>query len=519
MGSIHYKQTLLLLATILWANFASAQATAPYLKEVLILNGGQYGNPQEDIALLGYNPFTGDTRISDTIHSQSIQDLLIEGDFAFIAAQDSIVKIRLSDFSRVASASFPGPSTNVLATHQDKLLVGNFYGQTDSNLYVYNKNTLVLEHIVGGIVKGVKGIALIGDTAYLAQNLTTPSYTDSAGYLALVHVPTGTFIKNVQGDGVSDIGKLLSYAGGVIGVGSAADAATFYDPTDGSLSINPIGVDVAGGYGSLLQLVKDTMFGVYDSKIGSIDVSNGNIINANIVDTVVTAFAYDTLNQLFYVTQTDYFSYTRGLVFDKTGAVIDTFLVGAAPEAIKLVYGVNHAPVAVDDAVHNYNSHFISYDLLSNDSDQDGDSLIISIINQPEYGNAVIVNNIIEFTDTFSQDWQIFRDTITYQICDYSAASLCSVAKLYIYTEWEGVADLQNLNIAIYPNPVNDWLAVRNTGNDAQTLVLRDLAGRTLKTVTAQASTTTTIELGNLAPGLYLLQSANGRFTQKVVKQ
>jgi hypothetical protein len=205
MGYNHLKPILLLLATVLWANFVTAQATAPYLKELLILNGGQYGNPQEDITLIGYNPFTGATRISDTIRSQSIQALLVEGNFAYIAAEDSLVKINLTNFTRVAQARFPGASTYSLALYNNQLLVGNWYGQADSNLYVFDKTDLTLDYAVPQIEQGVKGIAIIGDTAYLAQNLYDANYSDSAGYLSLVYLPTGTFIKNVPGDGVSDI--------------------------------------------------------------------------------------------------------------------------------------------------------------------------------------------------------------------------------------------------------------------------------------------------------------------------
>jgi len=517
MGYNHLKPILLLLATVLWANVANAQATAPYLKEVLILNGGQYGNPQENITLIGYDPFTGATRISDTIHSQSIQALLIEGNFAYIAAEDSLVKIDLTDFGRVAQARFPGASTYSLALHNNQLLVGNWYGQADSNLYVYDKSDLTLEYVVPQIEQGVKGIAIIGDTAYLAQNLNDANYSDSAGYLSLVYLPTGTFIKNVPGDGVSDIGKLQNYAGGFIGIGSATDMASFYDPTDGSLNVNPIGVDVTGGYGSLLQLVKDTLFGVFNDKIGSINVTNGNVINPSLVDTLITSFVYDTLSQNFYVTQTDYFSYTRGIVFNKAGAAIDTFLVGYAPEAMSLVYDVNNAPLAVNDTVQLYNIQSLTFSPLLNDSDLDNDSVTIAIITPPTEGTALVNGREIEYTAT--QVGFLGQDSLVYEICDYSAASLCSQATVRINSEWEGVEDLQNLNLAIYPNPVNDNLAIRNTGNEEQTLVLTDLAGHTLKTITAQRNTTTSVDLSNLAPGLYLLLGADSNFAQKVVKQ
>lgn len=422
MGSNHYKPTLLIIAAVLLANLSMAQV--PYLKEVLVLNGGQYGNPQEDITLIGFDPATGSTRVSDTIHSQSIQDLLIEGDFAFIAAEDSIVKIRLSDFSRAAAIAFPGASTYTLATYYDQLLVGNWYGQADSNLYVFDKNDLSLDYVVPQVEQGVKGIAIIGDTAYLAQNLTDASYSDSAGYLSLVYLPTGTFVKNVPGDNVSDIAKLFTYGGGIIGIGSATDMASFYDPTDGSLGINPIGVDVTGGYGSVLQLVGDTMFGIYDGKLGSINVTNGSMINANIIDTLITAFAYDTLNQRFYVTQTDYFSYSRGIVFDNTGAAVDTFQVGYSPESVKLVYGIT-----------------------------------------------------------------------------------------------VGISDVAGYEAIVYPNPVSNLLSIKTTHTENLTMVMRDLAGRVLITTEVSVGQTTTIDVSALAPGMYLLQSTDGRFTQKVVKQ
>lgn len=518
MGYQHLKPTLLLLATVLWANFATAQTTAPYLKEVLILNGGQYGNPQEDITLIGYAPFTGQTRVSDTIHSQSIQDLLIEGDFAYIAAEDSVVKIRLSDFSRVAGASFPGASTYTLAIYQNQLLVGNWYGQADSNLYVFDKNTLALDYVVPQIEQGVKGIVIIDDTAYVAQNLTASDfYSDSAGYIAKVYLPTATFIGNVPGDNVSDIGKIFEFDGGVFGVGSVADVASFYDPTDGSLNFISFGVDVSGGYGSILQLVGDTLLGIFDGNLGSFSLDNGTIINANLVDTLVTAFRFDNLSGNYYITQTDYFSYTRGIVFNVAGVAIDTFLTGFSPEVVQLWYGVNHAPVAVDDFGQLYHVQSITVDVLANDTDVDGDSLFITIVTQPVNGTATVVDGEIVYTAT--QVGFQGADSLVYEVCDYNAASLCAQATLRLDSSWESVTELQQLNIAIYPNPTSHLLAVKNTGNANQKLVLRDLLGRQMMETEAAANTVTSMDVSALAPGIYLLQSADGRFTQKVVKQ
>ncbi len=424
MGSKHLKLTLVLLAAVLWTNFATAQTTKPYLKEVLILNGGQYGNPQEDITLIGYNPILSTTRISDTIHSQSIQDLLIEGDFAYIAAEDSLVKIRLSDFSQVAKAGFPGASTYTMALYQNQLLVGNWYGQADSNLYVFDKTDLTLDYVVPQIERGVKGIVIVGDTAYLSQNYDDVNFSDSAGYLAKVHLPTGTFAGTALGDNVSDIGRLFYFKDAVLGVGGATDVVTLYTPSNGNLQQSPIPADVQGGYGTLLQIVDDTLFGVFNDKIASFNLFNLTFIDTSIVDTLVTAFAYDTISGNFYVSQTDYTTYTRGIVFDRTGSAIDTFLVGYAPEAIKLLYEVT-----------------------------------------------------------------------------------------------VGVNEVATQQVSVYPNPVNYLLSIRHTGSSAQTMMIRDLTGRTLQTITVEAGMLTTMDVSTLAPGLYLLQSADGRFTQKVVKQ
>jgi hypothetical protein len=72
--------------------------------------------------------------------------------------------------------------------------------------------------------------------------------------------------------------------------------------------------------------------------IGSIDLSNFAVVDTNLIDTVVTGFAYDTTNRIFYVTQTDFFSFSSGRVYDRGGNRTDTLQVGFSPEVVRIFY-------------------------------------------------------------------------------------------------------------------------------------------------------------------------------------
>ena len=56
----------------------------------------------------------------DTIQTQSVQDLLINGNIAYVAAQDSIVRYDLTNQTRTHAAAFNGPSTYTLELDQNR---------------------------------------------------------------------------------------------------------------------------------------------------------------------------------------------------------------------------------------------------------------------------------------------------------------------------------------------------------------------------------------------------------------
>ncbi|MEQ8909684.1 MAG: T9SS type A sorting domain-containing protein [Vicingaceae bacterium] len=315
--------------------------TAAFAQKTIIVNGGQFGNQNENANVMIYDTQTKSSQVIDTIHTQSVQDILIDGNFAFVAAQDSIVKYNLNQGTRVASAAFSGVSTKTFTLSGNELLVGNWYAQTTDNLYIYDKNNLNLIDSVTAVEKGAISILVDNGFAYISQNETSANFTDTLGYIIKVDLANRTVVDTAAVSGYTqDMGELILRPDGngfyVLNSGSntitSVDFASF-NATNTSLSNN-----LRVGGKSHISIQTDTLFARMDNGIGAIDLTNLSVFATNIVDTVVSAFTYDTLNKQFYVTQTDFFSYNLGKIYDRAGNKLDTMPVGYAPEVIRMYY-------------------------------------------------------------------------------------------------------------------------------------------------------------------------------------
>ncbi len=500
---------------------ALAQTTAPFIEEVLVLNGGMYGDPTQNVVVTAYNTRTGTYSHSDTIHTQSAQDMLIDGNDVFVAAQDSLVKLNLNTLGRSAAAAFPGLSTYTMLLHGNYLFLGNWYGSADSNLYVFNKADLSLNKIIGNTFTGVSGLAVLNDTLYVSQNLTSSGYTDSAGYLALVDIATLSFQGTVAGNSVDDIGKLLVHNNKLVSINSGAESYGIYDPATGAYTIGSFGGStVSGGYLSNYQLDGDSLWAIYDDAIGAYDLSqaNGSFFSTSVVDTALTAFVHDRGTGWFYATSTDYFSYKTGLIYNKAGVLQDAFEVGFSPEVIRPVYGVNNAPVAVDDADTTTEGADAMVMVLDNDTDSDGDDLLLSIVTGPANGTAMIMNNHVHYTPAAGFSG---ADSIEYQICDDLSASLCATAWARIAVQpASGINEWgQAVTLTMYPNPVMDELQLNVNTQQPVKATVTDLTGRAITRTQLQGSAT--IDARGWANGVYLvkLEGNHINLTRQVVKQ
>lgn len=310
-------------------------------QKTLIVNGGQFGNPNENVNLMIYDVVTNSSTVIDTIHTQSVQELLLDGDHAYVAAQDSLVKYDLKTETRLAAAKFPGLSTKSMAMEGNKLLVGNFYGQTSNNLYLFDKQSLNITDTID-LKKAVKSILVHNGIAYIPQNSQTSNFDDTLGYVVRLNVSSKTLIDTLQVQGYTgDFGHLIPLVdgSGFLSINSASNSITQFSYNSINNPINnslPVNLRV-GGESHYAQL-DDTLFLRMGNGIGAIHSQTLAILDTTIVDTVVTAFDYDTLSRRFFVTQTDFFSYNLGKIYGRDGQKIMNMNVGFSPEVVRIYY-------------------------------------------------------------------------------------------------------------------------------------------------------------------------------------
>ena len=316
---------------------------ATFAQKTIIVNGGQFGNALENVTLTSYDTQTKTTSIIDTINTSSVQEILIDGNEAYVIAQDSIVKYDLITENRLASTKFAGISTKSLAVLGNELVVSNWYGKSSDNLYIYNKNTLSLVDSVSDVNQGVTSIFIDSGYAYVNQNQSTgaPNYTDTLGLILKIDVANRTVVDTIRVTNYSlDMGQFVANPNGLgfYSINSLSNTITSIDFATNTATNTNFNQNFRITNRSQYQIVDDTAFLRMNEGIGSINLSRLSVIDSLIIDTVVTAFTYDTSAHNFYITQTDFFSYKQGGVYSRSGTKLDTLVVGFSPEVIRMFY-------------------------------------------------------------------------------------------------------------------------------------------------------------------------------------
>jgi hypothetical protein len=297
-----------------------------------------------------YNPDDQTTTTFGEILRESIQDLIIHDNYAYVTAEDSITKFDIDSYQKVASVY--ESNLHRLFYHEGFLFVSrrsDINGAPADGIYlkIFNAENLTLVAAIEGISSDAAGIVVTQDTAYVA---VSGDWQATEGKFAVIDLGTYSLEREMN-FGTEAVGIYDMFTDGekIFTInkspyGATTGSITTYNVGSASFSTNVINHVVGKGVsleGNILYLGLDFGIGSYDI------VSNQVLLNTIVPDpgSLIYIFiadaAFDNINQLFYVTITNYFSMGEGKIFDMTGNETGTFEADVSAEAIDIDYRIN----------------------------------------------------------------------------------------------------------------------------------------------------------------------------------
>ncbi len=108
------------------------------------------------------------------------------------------------------------------------------------------------------------------------------------------------------------------------------------------------------------------------------------------------------------------------------------------------IEAVNDLPVAHDDTASTYDNTAITLNVLNNDSDDDNDTLVLSSLSTPRYGQADIVGDVILYTAPQNMN---VTDTFEYRIDDMQGGHATATVTVIVSTgDDDGVDEAEGID-------------------------------------------------------------------------
>lgn len=332
------KSTLIALMLSLGLTATGQQV----LNQLIIASGGSFSNPDDFVTLSSLDPLNFSQNTFGEIKTQAVQHVLVDNDFLYVAALDSIVKYDLNSFAKIASISISGPRMMLISG--DLLFVSIQYPETENFIKIYNRISMEQISVVTEITGEAAGMVAWDNRIFVA---VPGDWTSTVGKIAVLNALDGSFIEEFNlGEDGAGIHNLFKYNDLIVSVnrtpwGISTGSISFINPetleTEHSSFPHVINKGIAI-HGNLLYLL-------IDDGIGSINLDTRQISQAVIVGdpgsanfTYFADVAFDTLSQSFFATTTDYFSFGEGHIFDLSGNQTGTFEAGISAESLVFDY-------------------------------------------------------------------------------------------------------------------------------------------------------------------------------------
>jgi len=336
------KNYFLFFMVMLFAfNVSHVIAQHMVVNQVIVGSGGVYGDTTNNVELASYKPNDGITTSFGSIDTQSIQDIIISGNYAFVAAQDSIAKFDIDTYEKVAITEAIG--VNKLLVNGDVLFASFQFPVTENFVKVYSAGDLSLISNVSAVSDESAGLLVNGNLVYVA---VPGSWTSTVGKIAIIDLAEYSLVDeinfNALGVGVSD---LFYYNNQIMAV-----CKTPWGGTHGYLlGMNSLGTHtdvylIEQVLGEMVGEVDGLLFTVMNGGVGVIDLSDFSVADSAYIEApalTISGVAMDTIDGNFYIATTDYFSTGIGTIYNALGIEIGTFNAGVSPDALAIDYRDN----------------------------------------------------------------------------------------------------------------------------------------------------------------------------------
>ena len=333
----------MLTAIVLFA-VQSLIAQNTITNQVIVCSGGNFNNPDDYVTVASFKPSGGLTTNFGTVFTQSVQDVVISGHFAYVAAQDSIVKFNIDTYERVAAVEAIG--VHNLAIAHDKLIASFWYPATENFVRTFSIEDLSQLAVVSEVSDEAAGILIHKNLAYVA---VPGGWTSTTGKIAIIKIFGDILLEEVdlgeKGIGINDLFLLEGDDDYLVSVNKSPWGATVGHLSLINLSGNePTSFPFEATMGNGIELLGDDLYLTLNGGIGRIDLALMIIDDSEVVPNPGSGFVaavLDTVNMLFYATTTDYATTGDGTIYNLDGEATGSFDAGIAAEALTIDYRDN----------------------------------------------------------------------------------------------------------------------------------------------------------------------------------
>ena len=343
--------------------FSTLVQAQNYVHQAIILNEGYFDYQTNEILVPvtvgSYNPATQIYQVVDTLEGMRFgSDVLIDGNYYFVAADSKIYKMDLNSHQEISSVSCPGVRN--LGIYQNKLVAtrGEYLTTYDSYLHVYDATNMTLIAAIDTI-QGPKwatqNIVLDGSSAYIAVN-NGYEWGNEKGIIGKLDLNALTYGNEI------DLGPDGKNPDNLLKVGSFLYSVNNKDWSGASISkvaldgssnstVNIATASTGCGTSALrddklvYQISMETTLNEFDINLmNPVGPVSGHTLN-------YYELAQEPVSGNLFASETDFFSYGNVRVFNASNTELASFNVGVSPGTI--VFDVRSTSVSLNELASN----------------------------------------------------------------------------------------------------------------------------------------------------------------------